>query len=442
MRDATSTEVVAVANISEMPARSAYDSVAAALSSIDVAFCLFDKEDRAILWNAAFLKFFPEHDGHVYRGEPYRENLYRFYRGRLAPAEQKNIERYVDEGIERHRSQTRPFVFSHLGRRLHVASAPTPGGGRVRIWRELSKSSVTVAANPKLDEFPIDLLEYIADGAMILDQADRIIATNNEFRVLYDVEPGQALVGLTLVDIIRQSWVKAGSPEHEIESGILDNMRFVGAPFEVELPGGRWRRVIARRNARGIGYFTHSDITLLKRALADLSIVAATDGLTGLLNRGRFEVVLNEEWQRCTRDGTPISLIFVDIDHFKTVNDSYSHLAGDECLRRVARIVEAATQRPLAVASRYGGDEFAVLLPNTDESGALLVGQSIHQAISTEPWREIHPHASSVTASIGIACVSDTGGAGLTDLVRLADEMLYLAKSEGRDRVQSRRLTG
>jgi diguanylate cyclase (GGDEF)-like protein len=423
-----------------MPVSSAYASVAAVLSTIDVALCLFDKKDRAVLWNDAFLKFFPEHAGHVHRGEPYRENLYRFYQSRLVQAEQKHIERYVNEGIERHRSQMRPFVFNHLGRRLRVASERTPDGGRVRIWRELCKETVAASAGQKLDEFPIDMLEYIADGAMILDQSDKVIATNTEFRVLYDIEPEQPVVGLTLVDIIRASWAKAGSPDHEIESAILDNMRFVGAPFEIELPGGRWRRVIARRNARGIGYFTHSDITLLKNALADLSIIAMTDGLTGLLNRRRFEILLDQEWQRCTRDDAPISLIFVDIDHFKTVNDSFSHLAGDECLRRVGRIVDAAAQRPGDVASRYGGDEFAVLLPNLDESRALLVGQNIHRAISTEPWQEIHPRANIVTASIGISCVQRTSGASPMDLIRLADEMLYLAKTEGRDRVQSRTL--
>lgn len=167
-----------------MSEQSSYFFISTLLDTIDIAVCHFDSEDRTIFWNPAFTRFFPEHDGRVYSGEPYRENLRRFYTGRLSEEELLNIERYIDEGVDRHRNQTRPFVFTHNGRRLRVASLQTPDGGRIRIWHELSDDNNHAPDPAVWNEFPIDLLDYIADGAMVLDQSDKIIAVNSEFRAL------------------------------------------------------------------------------------------------------------------------------------------------------------------------------------------------------------------------------------------------------------------
>ncbi|MFG1422168.1 GGDEF domain-containing protein [Roseixanthobacter liquoris] len=286
------------------------------------------------------------------------------------------------------------------------------------------------------NEFPIDLLDYIADGAMVLDQSDRIIAVNNEFRALYDIAMGESVIGLTLIDIVKRAWTKAGSVGRAIDVSVLDNLRFAGAPFEVELPGGRWRRVIARRTASGIGYFTHSDITVLKRALADLSAMAATDGLTGLPNRRRFDAALQEAWQRCCREGSAIALLLVDIDHFKSVNDRFGHVVGDNCLRRTALIVQEAVRQSIDLAARFGGEEFAVLLPETSEEGAVMVGRRIRTSMACEPWNEIHPYLKSVTASIGICSAANASDLSVSDFMRHADEALYRAKNSGRDRLE------
>ncbi|MFG1428115.1 sensor domain-containing diguanylate cyclase [Roseixanthobacter glucoisosaccharinicivorans] len=413
-----------------------YFFISTLLDTIDIAVCLFDSEDRTISWNPAFTRFFPEHDGHVYSGEPYRENLRRFYSNRLPEEEMSNIERYIDEGVDRHRNQTRPFVFTHNGRRLRVASLQTPDGGRIRIWHELSEEN-SHAPDPALwNEFPIDLLDYIADGAMVLDQNDKIIAVNGEFRALYDIAPGEPIIGLTLIDIVRRAWVKSGAPGRALDVSMLDNLRFAGAPFEVELPGGRWRRVIARRTASGIGYFTHSDISLLKRALADLAAMAATDGLTGLPNRRRFDAGLDEAWQRCRREGAAISLLLVDIDHFKSVNDRFGHVVGDQCLRRTAQIVQEAVRQSIDLAARVGGEEFAVVLPDATAEGAVAVSQRIRAAMAREPWIEIHPYLASVTVSIGICAVKIPADLTVADFMRHADEALYRAKNSGRDRLE------
>ncbi|MFG1301123.1 diguanylate cyclase [Xanthobacter sp. V3C-3] len=433
-----------------------YGFIGTLLDALDIALCLFDGEDRTLAWNDCFLRFFPEHAGQVSAGEPYRENLRRFYDSRLGPDERRHLDRYVEEGIARHRAQSRPFVFTHRGRRLRVASLPTPEGGRLRLWQRLDGSETQAGGEPAVqpwDAFPIDLLDHIADGAMVLDQHDRIIATNDEFRVLYDIPEGQSIIGSTLQQVVRDAWARAGEPAHGRDGFVQDNLRFAGAPFEVELPGGRWRRVIARRTASGIGYFTHSDITVLKRqqaeltrqhaelerALADLSALAATDGLTGLANRRGFDEAIAAAWLDCAASGAPLAVIIVDLDRFKSVNDRFGHAAGDECLRRAAAATRSAVTRPGDLAARLGGEEFVIVLPNATEEEALAVGQSIRRSMRMEPWSQVDPGLKALTVSMGMCAVRSVSALTSEEAVRLADDALYRAKHAGRDRIEIQR---
>jgi diguanylate cyclase (GGDEF)-like protein len=281
------------------------------------------------------------------------------------------------------------------------------------------------------------LLEYMADGATVLDPSGHILAANAEFRALYDIDPGQSAVGLTLVQVVRQAWQKAGRPDPGIEATFLDNLRFVGAPFEVELPGDRWRRVIARDNrSQGVAYFSHTDITALRRALAELASIATTDGLTGLMNRRRFDQLLDDECRRASREAGPLSLILIDIDRFKAVNDGHGHLAGDACLRRVARIINASMGGMAGAAARLGGDEFAVLLPNTHGAGAWRLANTIQNGLAGESWTEIDAAMPPVTASIGVISTSRPGRVEASEMLRQADVMLYRAKHLGRNRIE------
>lgn len=426
-----------------MPAREFYCSLAPVLDSLEIAFCLFDERDCTVCWNESFLTFFPEHAGHVYPGEPYRDNLYRFYGARLSGAERANIERYVSDGLHRHRNQSRPFVFLHRGRRLMVASSRVVGGGRVRIWRSLAKESARSADPPAAAvPVPIDLLDHLADGASIVDGSDRIVAANAAFCALYDVPQGESAVGLTLLEVVQRAWARAGLPADHAVAAMQDNLRFVGAPFELELPGRRWRRVIAQRNQHGIAYFSHADITPLMQAMAELSQIAVTDPLTGLLNRRSFEVALEAACREAARTTAPLSLMLLDVDRFKMVNDEHGHAGGDECLRRIGRIIGGATRRVTDHAARLGGDEFVILLPNTSDRGARMIAETIRSACEAEPWAELTPALPPVTVSIGLC--SAPAGAAMSPalLLREADAMLYRAKRGGRNRAEACVLAG
>ena len=174
-------------------------------------------------------------------------------------------------------------------------------------------------------------------------------------------------------------------------------------------------------------------------AEAELSILAATDGLTGLANRRTFDSHLEMEWLRAAREDTPLSLLLVDIDFFKAFNDAYGHQAGDFCLSTVANLLAESVKRPADLVARYGGEEIAVLLPVTSAKGAARIAEAIRSGIEALGMPHKHsPPAGVVTISIGAATLfpaSEAISVGPKDLIAMADRALYEAKLAGRNRV-------
>jgi len=168
----------------------------------------------------------------------------------------------------------------------------------------------------------------------------------------------------------------------------------------------------------------------------ELKRLATIDGLTQIANRRRFDEYLNLEWFRLRREKASLSLILFDIDFFKLYNDTYGHLAGDDCLHQVAIAISEIFRRPADLFARYGGEEFAVILPYTNLSGATHLAELIRQAIHD---LEI-PHSQSLvsnylTVSLGVACLMPDVQLSPQDLINAADQALYIAKQQGRDRV-------
>lgn len=166
--------------------------------------------------------------------------------------------------------------------------------------------------------------------------------------------------------------------------------------------------------------------------------LAAIDGLTGIANRRRFEETLDSEWRRCARSGHSLALLMIDIDFFKNFNDNYGHGAGDECIKKIAAAIAASTHREGDLTARYGGEEFAVLLPETDQAGT----ESVAKMIRTNIADLNIPHAFSscsnrVTVSIGAGSMVPVAGSGPDRLLKSADQFLYEAKRNGRNRVES-----
>ncbi|MFO8141419.1 MAG: diguanylate cyclase [Marinobacter sp.] len=180
----------------------------------------------------------------------------------------------------------------------------------------------------------------------------------------------------------------------------------------------------------------HERTEELETANERLRAISLTDGLTHVANRRRFDDKLAIEWGRAIRHEHELSLVLLDIDHFKRVNDELGHLTGDDCLIALASLLQWEIQRSGDLVARYGGEEFAVLLPATDREGALLVAERLRQAVARTPMvTGEHDEPVSLTISIGVATMLPARGTDSHELIRRADEALYVAKDSGRNRV-------
>lgn len=175
----------------------------------------------------------------------------------------------------------------------------------------------------------------------------------------------------------------------------------------------------------------------LLKANRQLEVLASRDPLTGLENRRSFDDHLGDELRRAQREGTPLALLLIDIDYFKRFNDTYGHPAGDECLRQIGQLLADSVRRPGDLAARYGGEELAVILPNTDASGALAVAEQFMQRLHLGNLPHVGSPFDQVTASIGVATLPAGQSCSAACLVEAADRALYRAKAAGRNRLES-----
>ena len=170
---------------------------------------------------------------------------------------------------------------------------------------------------------------------------------------------------------------------------------------------------------------------------ARLTLLASLDGLTGIANRRSFDERLTQEWNRAVRLRKPVALAMIDLDNFKQFNDLYGHVAGDQCLCAVADALSAQVQRPEDLVARFGGEEFALLLPHTSAEGAREVVDRLRSAVLELGIEHIGNSWKHVTVSIGYAALIPTQSDRQSSLIQLADAALYQAKSGGRNRVEN-----
>ncbi|MDH5508942.1 MAG: diguanylate cyclase [Nitrospinota bacterium] len=174
----------------------------------------------------------------------------------------------------------------------------------------------------------------------------------------------------------------------------------------------------------------------LEEANKKLEVLSSLDGLTGVANRRILDQALSKEWMRMARSSQPISMLLIDVDYFKKFNDSYGHIAGDECLKKVARAISFSVSRPGDTVARYGGEEFAVILPETDGPGAQRVAVAIMERVGKLGIRhESSEIGKTLTVSQGVATMIPVDSKKSSALLEMADKALYKAKHEGRARI-------
>jgi diguanylate cyclase (GGDEF)-like protein len=174
----------------------------------------------------------------------------------------------------------------------------------------------------------------------------------------------------------------------------------------------------------------------LEDANERLERAASTDGLTDVANRRVFDERLETEWRRCRRSQQPLSLLMIDIDHFKRFNDLHGHVAGDECLKAVAAAMSTTITRAADLVARFGGDEFGAILPETTEDRSIHLAEELRRRIEELALEDLLKPAR-ITISIGVSTEVPGEDRSMADLIRSADASLYIAKNEGRNLVHS-----
>ncbi|WP_165244423.1 diguanylate cyclase [Paludisphaera soli] len=323
---------------------------------------------------------------------------------------------------------------------------PTRPAGSHRIG-EAKRAGVSNFFQRTLDS----LLSHIA----ILRPDGEILAVNaawNAFATRNGLIESHCGPGVNYLRICEAASGPCSEQAHLIAAAIRDVGRGRLPGFELEYPchsptEDQWFTLRITRflaGSRGYIVVTHDDVT--KRKLAELRLQeanrllqaqATTDGLTGVSNRRHFDQTLAREWDRHARTGAPLSVLLLDVDHFKKYNDFHGHLAGDDCLREVARTIQGAVARPGDLAARYGGEEFAAILPETDRVGAVAMAGIVSERLRLKRLAHGAPGAGpTLTLTIGCATMVPDLGRPASEILAQADRALYDAKAAGRDRVE------
>lgn len=252
-----------------------------------------------------------------------------------------------------------------------------------------------------------------------------ILATINDVLMDYGVLQTTQMLSFGILSfVLSQSYLLAkgfGDAFHQAERLAVENENMV---TEIQILNTDLEKTVEERTKK------------LEEANCALHKLSMMDGLTGIANRRSFDVFIREEWDKMQANGATLSLLLIDVDYFKNYNDYYGHVAGDDCLVKIARALASCARRTGELVARYGGEEFVVVLPSTNEDQAAAVGEKMRRTIE-----ELHiDHEDSdvsqqVTISIGIATTTSKATSTLEKFLETADEALYVAKNRGRNQI-------
>ncbi len=300
---------------------------------------------------------------------------------------------------------------------------------------------------PGSREFLESTLNAMKDHIVVIDHKGNILFVNNAWTTFGKDNSCPSSIdweNTNYLDVCENSASTGDEFGRRAADGITDVITANTEEFYLEYPchslqEKHWFMMqVTPFTLNNIRYFVISHRNITKRKLAENKVLALSriDGLTGVSNRRHFDEYLDFEWQRCARLGSPISLAMIDIDHFKILNDTYGHQAGDECLKKIAQLLKAYTKRPSDMCARYGGEEFAIVYGNTDADHAQMLIKKLAKSIrDLKIPNEDSPITPYLTVSIGLITIYSHDKNNSTTLIKAADTLLYQAKDNGRNQI-------
>jgi diguanylate cyclase (GGDEF)-like protein len=405
----------------------------ASLDEVEVGVVLLDAELRAQFINKAFRRIWKLPDEKADSRVPFIALMYHGRDTRAYEIADATLDDYVAERVERVRAgdiAPRDIRLTN-GNVLRFNCSVLPNGGRVLTYTPVTD---IVRQADRLASLT-NALDCLDDGVMLFDAGLRLEFINRRAVKMWSIPEELSRAGTSLEKIAEHTMLMFDFPSDEIEAFVTSRLSAIRAgdpaPVDIQTIDGKTIRAHCTKLGSGQRMLTYCDVTDLVQAAYRLKVLATTDPLTGLANRRHFLSVAEAEWNRFQRYARPLALLMIDIDHFKTVNDRYGHACGDHVLRAIANACRSG-QRTSDAIGRLGGEEFAILLPETEQDAAMHVAERIRQSIEAE-IRSFEQVYFRVTVSVGVATAT-ASMSGFNALLRYADKALYEAKAAGRNR--------
>lgn len=420
-------------------------SLVQALDAMQAGVVLYDADDRLVFANADFLRLYAPIAGRLVPGLPFEDLLRDAVRAGLVPEVEAPGDAWVAERVAQHRSagDSAPMLRRMGdGRWRRITEQRLPDGGllgySIDVTDMVQNDRALALARAALE----DAIEALPEGFALYDADDRLVTCNQRYRELYAASAPAMVVGARFEDVLRHGLTHgqypqaAADPEAWLAERVRRHREPSGEPLLQELPGQRWLRIDERKTRSGGIAGVRTDVTEMVHVRQQLERLSTTDALTGAGNRRLFDQRLADELRRAVRHGQALSMLMIDIDHFKRYNDRYGHPAGDAVLQRVAALLAQQARRPGELLARYGGEEFALLLPHNDEGLALALAERCLAALRAALIDHADsPTAPQLTLSIGAAvhrAGADQAHESAEAFTARADAALYAAKQRGR----------
>ncbi|MBX3604924.1 MAG: diguanylate cyclase [Piscinibacter sp.] len=415
-----------------------------AIDALPEGFALYDTDDRLVACNERYREIYASSAASMQPGTPFEEILrYGLARGQY-PAAEGDPAGWLRERLHQHRHPGEPLLQELPGNRwLRIDERRTRQGGvagvRTDVTELVQREQQLRQLNHHLAESRAQLQAVISTALaaiLTVDASGLIRSANPATARVFGWEPDE-LAGRPLALLVPDAALHLAAGQGVQTGGDLPARHRDGRSLTVHLALSRLNLPGPAQHVALITDLTEREVAAraLREANQRLAQLSETDALTGIANRRLFERRLTEEWQRCARRGESVALLLVDVDHFKRYNDAQGHVAGDHCLAEMAAVLRSCARRAGDLVARWGGEEFALLLPGAGVDEALAVGRHCVAAVA----ERCHPHPDSsvsahVSISVGVCSVPADANMPVASLVARADAALYAAKHAGRNR--------